>query len=256
MAFGIYEIQIFVMYPILIVAFLFVGYRVYKRNPGQRINAYFALFFAIIGGSLIPNVIYLVKVGGEFIVPDATYLVLNNSINLAVNWAWILLLNFVMIVKLSEAEFDTKKQVLFIVVYSVVEAVLFLLGYYGGIKPKYYVGDTALPLGQTATGDDVVRKPFWELTYGGYGIVTITLMAAIVVLQSVLIFRKFQDPAVKRRFSLFIVGLCVLYYLGLGNYLANTELLGESFRTVHSYLTLLIIPDAWLMYAGVGKEID
>ncbi|MHA1730555.1 MAG: hypothetical protein ACTSU5_01355 [Promethearchaeota archaeon] len=229
----------------MIFMFIFIGYRILSRNRAL-LNFQFALFFLVSGSSLIINVIYMFTSGGTYIINDDVYIVLNNLVNICVNSAWIFLYCFIMMVKKSEVEFTKKKQLLYILIFLALLSVLLFIP--GGVTPKSY---------NLSSEPVTYRRPLWSMTYFTYGIIVFLGLAVVALFQAIKVYGKFQDPSVKRKFLLFIIGMVMLTFLVSNNYLTNAEILGESYRSLSSYLTILIIiPSNIFIYYGVGKRID
>lgn len=240
MAFGLYEFQIYILYPILITMIIFLGVRVLQRKRAN-INLVFSLFFLITGVSLIFNLIYMINDGTTYLIPDAQYVWWNNAINVAVSCSWIFLYCFVMIVKKSEVEFTPKKQLAHIALYVALMCVLFVIP--DGVQPTTY---------DLTAG--VSRRPLWSAVYALYGIALVSVVAIASIVQTIIVYRNFEDQTVKKKFLYIIAGLVLLYIMHTGNYVANAEFFGPGYRDIQTYVTILIIPSVILLYLGMGKK--
>jgi len=161
----------------------------------------------------------------------------------SVLFSQVLLLIFVLIVRYSQAEINKQKQVLWIVVAALVGIGGFLIGWLGLGSG---VGITEPP-----TNDNV---PVWEWYYSLYIFIASGIFILLTIINAYLVRKSFSDVTMRKRFTYFLIGISLLFWLFGGNPWANLEA-SSTFRTIFGISALVIIPAAILLYLSLGKEV-
>lgn len=225
--FTVYVLQGFVG-----VLFLYLAFKILKRDT-KRLNLIFSGFYLSAAAAVFLNFIYA-PLTDEFIV-----LILNSMTNYCFFFAPIFLLVFDLILLKSEKVITTKKQLIIIIGYGVI--LFFMLLIPGGVTINASTN----------------WKPVWSVPFFIYLIVVMTGIAVGPGLYfSIQIMKKFEDEQLKKKWKFFMIGLIGVFVFTYGILVSNT-LNDDTFRTIWSYISFLIVLIfPYLMYYGVGKQIE
>ncbi len=225
-------IQIYIVQLGMGIIYIIFGLMILRRDT-KRLNQLFSTFYLLSASATIVNVVYvslnvnpLVK-----ILHFITYYLFC--------FAMVYLLIFTLIVLKSEKVFTVKKHNLIAIIYGGALLVLAPIGWYGGI-----------------TIDASTNwKPVWSLTFLIYALIVISFCIIPTIYYSVEVYKKFEDEIIKKKWLFYILAIlgyfAILYISSVSNYLND-----PSFRLMTSILGLTLYATAFLLYYGVGKQIE
>jgi hypothetical protein len=225
-------LQIYVVQGLVGVFFLFLAYRILKRDI-KRLNIIFSCFYIIAAAGVFMNFIYAP------LTIESTVLILYYITIFCFLFSPIFLLVLELILIKSEKVIDTKKQLIIIGIYGVLLICMIFI-----------------PNGVTINAN-TDWKPVWSVAYFLYTIIILTIGAIVPGLYySTIIYKNFEDPKLKKKWQYFIIGLCGLYVLVYGTLISNTLNI-QAVRLIWTIISLiLVIFPPYLMYYGVGKQIE
>lgn len=224
-------LQVYVLQLGMGIFLLIMGLLILKRDK-KKLNAVLSMYFFFVFAGTLLNVIYAPLTD----IPIATFL--SYMTVFCLMFSMVFLLAFNLIILRSEKLFDTKKQLVLITVYGA----LLLLG-------------MLIP-------DGIIIKesneyiPYWTLPYYAY-ITTIAVIGAIIptLYTSLKIYTHFKDPDLKRKWRYYILGISAYFIdsqaISFANYLND-----PTFRLIWNIIALTLFISAYLIYYGVGKQIE
>jgi len=214
------------------IIYIIFGLIILRRDT-KRLNQLFSTFYLLAASATILNVIYvsftlnpLVK-----ILHFITYYLFC--------FAMVYLLIFTLIVLKSEKVFTVKKHNLIAVIYGGLLLGLAPIGWYGGI-----------------TIDASTNwRPVWSLAFLVYALIVISACILPTLYYSIEVYKKFEDEIIKKKWLFYILAIigyfAILYLTSISNYLNN-----PSFRLFTSIAGLTLFATAYLLYYGVGRQIE
>ncbi len=231
-------ITIYVAQGLVCAWFAYLAYKILKRDR-KRLNVIFSGFYisAVIG--LIFNFIY-----GP-IAHEGTILVLSYLTYFGVFYSPVFLVVFDLILLKSEKVITSFKQWLIFIAFGIFMAcmIFFILNLDWGVR----------------VNEDTEWSPEWQLPFFLYVIIGESLFGIIPILYlSFLIYNKFEDEQLKRKWKYFIFGffalIIFLYGIFITNFLASR---GINVRTALGAIGLISgIIGGYLMYNGVGRQLE
>ncbi|MHA1507643.1 MAG: hypothetical protein ACTSO6_02945 [Promethearchaeota archaeon] len=229
-------ITVYIAQGVILVAFLYLAIKILLRDR-KRLNVIFAgLYISPVIGFLI-NFLYA-PMTDEFIV-----LILNLFTNFGIFYAPIFIVVFDLILLKSEKIISTSKQLIILLIYGIAMfGMIFFI----------FIPDFGVTINQ-GTG----WSPEWSLPFFLYVISVETIGALIPSLYfSFQIYKKFEDEVLKRKWRFFIYGFIALmifmYAIFVSNYLANATIR----LLIGAIGIILALLGGFLMYFGVGKQIE
>ncbi len=225
-------IQVYVLQGIIAAFFLYLAYKILKRDT-KRLNLMFSLGFISSAIGILINFIYA-PLTNEAVVVVLYYI----SIFVMFLFGAFFVVFVLMLLK-SEKVITTKKQAIFIIIYFVAE-----------------LCSVFIPDGITINAS-TEWKPVWSVVFFVYFIAVIVILGLIPTLYySIQINKRFEDELIKKKWKYFIYGIIGIYAFAIGTLFSNT-LNVQAFRTIWSLIALiLVIASPLLMYYGVGRQIE
>ena len=224
---------IYIAQGIVFAVFLYLAIKILRRDK-KRLNVIFAGFY------ISPVIGFFIN----FIYGPLTYvplvLFLNYLTNFGIFYSPIFLVVFDLILLKSEKVINTAKQALILVGFGIVMfCMIFFI-----ITPGYGV-----TLDETLT-------PVWSVPFFLYLVFTELIVTITIFYLSLLIYKKFQDEALKQKWKSFIYGFLCLIVFMYGIFVSNTLNI-PTFR-IGMGLTgiILAIISAFLIYRGVGRQLE
>ncbi|KKM17517.1 hypothetical protein LCGC14_1674950 [marine sediment metagenome] len=202
------------------------------RRGTKRINIYLSCFYLSAGIGGIINIIYANLFQGVlvYILHFITYYILC--------FAMVFLLIFVLILLKPVNKFKFKTQMLILVIFGLL--LLGLLTFPDGIT-----------INQSTNW-----KPSWSWSFFIYSTV---ICSAVVILPtsyySLRIYMKFDNRFLKKKWKFFQIGMYAYFFLFYGTSLSNT-LNTDLFRLIWSLVSLPTLLASYLLYYGVGKQLE
>jgi hypothetical protein len=215
-----------------IIYFIF-GLIILRRDT-KRLNQLFSTFYILAASATIINVIYV-----SFTI-NPLVKILHFITYYLFCFAIVYLLIFTLIVLRSEKIFTETKHNLIAVIYGGLLLGLAPIGWYGGITID-------------ASTD---WRPVWSLLFLIYALIVISVCAIIPTIYfSIEVYKKFEDEIIKKKWAYYILAIMdyfiILYLTSISNYLNN-----PAFRLFTSITGLSLYATAYLLYYGVGKQIE
>jgi len=224
-------LQIYIIQGGFALFFLYMAYVVLKRGK-KKSNLYLSGFYlsSTIGGTI--NIIY------ANIFDETIVYVLHFITYYLLCFSMVFLLIFVLIV-LKPPNFINKRiQFLILVLYSVSLLVLLLIP--GGI----------------IIDQSTNWKPNWSWSFL---IISILVCSSIVIFPtsyySMKIYGKLGNIQLKKKWKYFLIGVSAYFFLFYGTSLSNT-LNHDTFRLLWSIISLPTLIALYLIYYGVGRQLD
>lgn len=224
-------LQIYIIQGGFALFFLYMAYVVLKRGK-KKSNLYLSSFYlsSTIGGTI--NIIY------ANIFDETIVYVLHFITYYLFCFSMVFLLIFVLIV-LKPPNFINKRiQFLILVLYSVSLLVLLLIP--GGI----------------IIDQSTNWKPNWSWSFL---IISIIVCSSIVIFPtsyySMKIYGKIGNIQLKKKWKYFLIGVSAYFFLYYGTSLSNT-LNHDTFRLLWSIISLPTLIALYLIYYGVGRQLD
>jgi hypothetical protein len=221
---------------LLFVFFIFLAYKILKRDR-KRLNLIFSGFFlSAVVGTLI-NFIY-----GPIDNPEIV-MILNFFTNFGIFYAPIFLVVFDWILLKSEKVITTAKQLVVLIVFGIAMFGMFILLFFPGLGVEI----------NSLTNWSPVWSPYFFL----YVILVETIGAVIPIYYlSLQIYKKFEDQVLQKKWKFFIYGFTALAIFMYGIFVSNT-LNNSTFRIIMGFIGLILaLGGGYLMYYGVGRSLS
>jgi len=223
-------IQVFIGEGIVLAFCIFFSYKILRKDR-TRMKIAFSEFYIFISIGLILNVIYI-ALSDQFIVK-----ILNFLTNFCIFLAAIFLVNFCLLFYYTEEKFNLKKQVILIVIYSIV---LFCMVF--------------IPDGVTidcSSGE--CTPPLWSIPFFLYIFIVLTIFTFIPIsYYSIKILDKFDDEQLKKKWKYFIFGIMFLYAFLYGSLFSNTPAFADVLWAPIGLVFAII--GIYLVYYGIAKS--
>jgi len=221
---------------VILAVFFYLAIRILLRDR-KRLNVIFAGLYLSPAIGILFNWIYAP-------LTDVPIVQLFNFFtNFGTIYAPIFIVVFDLILLKSEKIISTSKQLAILIAYGIV---VLCMGFFLLI-PGFGVTINA--------GTD--WTPVWSIPFFVYVVLVLTCCATIPALYfSIKIYQKFEDEVLKKRWRFFIYGFIALmtfmYAIFVSNTLANAD-----FRLIIGVIGIILaLLGAFLMYFGVGKQIE
>jgi len=214
-----------------------VVYKILKRNPKNRFNQIFSLSYISITVSILIDLILSS-------VADPAHENLVNFLFILVNMCLYTATGFILLSILilygPKKVLENKNQILFVLIYAGLASIYFFI-------PK--------PNAIRISPEGIQYAPKIYLPEFVFNLVFYTSSLSITMFFALKVLRDIKDPKVKKRFLLFIIGICVLYYFPFGIAISN-YIDTEEIRWLHMNLTALSLSSVFLIYYGIGSNLD
>ncbi|MHA1477884.1 MAG: hypothetical protein ACTSPU_06770 [Promethearchaeota archaeon] len=221
---------------VILAIFFYLAIKIILRDR-KRLNVIFAGLYLSAAIGILFNWIY---------APLTDVLIVqlfNFFTNFGNIYAPIFIVVFDLILLKSEKIISTSKQLAILIAYGIV---VFCMGFF------------LLIPGFGVTINTVTDwTPVWSIPFFVYVVLILTCCATIPALYfSIKIYQKFEDEVLKKRWRFFIYGFIALmtfmYAIFISNTLANAD-----FRLIIGVIGIILaLLGAFLMYFGVGKQIE
>ena len=229
-------IRIFTIYVaqgFMCLFFLFLAFKILKRDR-KRLNVIFSGFYISSAIGLIINFIYAP------LTDVSVVLMLNFLTNFFIFYSSIFIVVFNLILLKSEKVITTRKQLTILIVYGI--AMFSMIGF------LFFPG-----FGVTFNEN---WSPIWSFPFFLYVVVIETIGLFPALYLSFQIYKKFEDEVIKKKWKFFIFGLCSILIFLYGIFISNTLDI-DIFRTLIGVVGLILaLLGAYLMYYGVGRQIE
>lgn len=231
-------ITVYLVQGLLFAFFLFLAIKILKRDR-KRLNVIFSGFYLSAAIGLFVNFIYAPLEDTAF---ETVVLILNFITNFGTFYSPIFLVVFNLILLKSEKVITTTKQVMVLIIYGIA---MFCMVFFIFV-PGFGV---TLNLSTNWT-------PVWSMPFFIYVLIIETLAVVPLLYLSIQIYSKFEDINLKKKWRLFIYGLCALIIFMYGIFVSNW-LNVPNFRLIMGIIGLILaIASGYLIYSGVGRQIE
>lgn len=227
-------LTIYVAQGLVFVVFLYLAYRILKRDR-KRLNLIFSGFYIFASLGILFNFIY-----GPIAIIQVV-LILNFMTNFCTFFAPIFFVVFNLILLKSEKIINTTKQFAILLGFGVyMFSMIFFV-----LTPGW---------GVTFNTD---WAPVWYLPFFLYVVIGETVFAIVPILYlSFQVYDKFEDEKLKKKWKFFILGICALIIFMYGIFISNFLNIAIV-RTMLGILGIILaIIGGYLMYNGVGKQLE
>ncbi|MFX1279278.1 MAG: hypothetical protein ACFFA3_07665 [Promethearchaeota archaeon] len=224
-------LQIYVIQGGFALFFLFMAIIVLKRGR-KRINLYLSSFYlsTFIGGTI--NIIY------ANIFNEAVVYVLYFLTYYTLCFSMIFLLIFVMLILKPTNLISRKIQLLILILNSIF--LLSLLIIPGGI----------------VINESTNWKPDWNWMFLFISLIGWSTFVIIPTSHfSLKIYKKMGNFQLRKKWKFFLIGISAYFFLFYGTSLSNT-LNNDTFRLIWSFFSLPTLLALYLIYYGVGRELE
>ncbi|MFX1327210.1 MAG: hypothetical protein ACFE91_03575 [Promethearchaeota archaeon] len=224
-------VQIYIIQGLFALFFLFMAFRVLRRGT-KRLNLYLSSFYLSVTIGGIINMIYATIFDPTivFIMHFMTYYLFCFSM------AFLLIFVLILIKPGKQIKFETQFSIL------IVFGLLIL-------------GLLLIPNG-IIINDRTNWKPDWSWVFLIYSMVVCSIMVIIpTVYYSLKIYIKFENEYLKKKWKYFLFGIYAYFFLYYGTSISNT-LNNDSFRFIWSLISLPTLISLYLIYYGVGRQLE
>lgn len=223
-------ITIYIANGIIFAVFIFLASKILKQGK-KRLNIYFSLFYISVAIGIFFNFIYAPLTDPDLIIK------LNFITNYFIVFGLIFLTVFIILYLKSEEVFTTGKQLAFIIIYGVL--LFFMILIPDGVE----------------ISADTGWAPHWSWFLFIYVILLISIMSTVPSLfYSLKIYKKFEDERLKKKWKLFILGICELFAVLYGTFLTHALNIAIV-RTIWSIGALILsLSGAYFIYDGVARK--
>jgi small neutral amino acid transporter SnatA (MarC family) len=229
-------ITVYIAQGVILVAFLYLAIRILLRDR-KRLNVIFAGLYISPAIGVLINFLYAP------LTDESIVLLLNFVTNFGFFYSPIFIVVFDLMLLKSEKVISTTKQLIILIAYGIA---LFCMLFFLFI-PGFGV----------SIGPSTSWSPVWSLPFFIYVTLVETIGAVIPSLYfSFQIYKKFEDEVLKKKWKSFIYGIIALLTFMYGIFISN--FLGDpTIRLIIGVMGLILaIFGGFLMYFGVGKQIE
>lgn len=224
-------IQIFIIQGLFAVFFIFMAYKIIKRGK-KRLNLYLSCFYLFSGVGGIINMIY------ANLKQEVVVYALHFTTYYLICFALVFVLVFVLILIKPSNTLGTKTQLLIL-----------------SISGILLLGLLLIPNGITIN-TSTNWKPNWSLGFFIYSVIICTFIIIIpTIYYSIRIYSKFENQQLKKKWKYFLMGLFAYFFLYYGTSFSNT-LNSDTFRLIWSLISLPTLIALYLIYYGVGRQLE
>lgn len=228
-------ITIYIAQGLVFAFFLFLSIKILKRDR-KRLNIIFSGFYISPVIGLFINFIY-----GP-LTNEPLVLVLNFLTNFGIFYAPIFLVVFNLILLKSEKVITSNKQLLILILYAIALFCMIIF---------LFIPEFGVTLNESTDW-----SPKWSFPFFIYLLIIESIAVIPVLFLALQIYRKFEDKTLKKKWKFFILGFCALAIFMYGIFVSN-YLNISIFRTIMGVIGLILaIIGGYLMYFGVGRQIE
>ena len=222
-------IQIFLVQGLVGFFFLYLAYRILKRDA-KGLSLILSCFYLSTTIGVVINIIY------AFIYIEIMVLILHFLTYFFLCLSLIFLLLFVIVLTKSEKVMTKKKQIFTLIIFSIV--LLVLLAFPNGIT-----------INETTNW-----KPEWSWPFLIYSFIICTSVIIPTVFYSIKLYLRFEHQELKKKWKYFLIGMFSYYFLYYGTSISNA-LANDTFRIIWSIISLPSLISLYFIYYGVVKQL-
>ncbi|MFX0022948.1 MAG: hypothetical protein ACFE9S_11540 [Candidatus Hermodarchaeota archaeon] len=224
-------IQIYVVQGLFALFFLYMAYVVLRRGR-KTLNIYLSSFYLSVTIGGIINIIY------ANIFVDTIVFVMHFLTYYLFCFSMIFLLIFVLILIKPAKTITPKFQILILSILGLL--ILWLI---------------FIPNGITINAS-TNWKPKWDWIFFLYSILICSCLIIVpTIYYSIKIYKKFENDYLRKKWIYFLIGISAYFFLYYGTSLSNT-LNDDTFRLIWSLISLPTLISLYLIYYGVGRQLE
>ena len=230
-------ITVYVAQGFICFFFIFLAYKILKRDR-KRLNIIFSGFYLSAAFGLFMNFIYAPLDPLEF---EPVILFMNYITNFGIFYSIIFLVVFDLILLKSEKVVTLKKQLVILITYAIAMFCMILF---------VYVEELGISI------DTESWSPHWMPAFFLYLLIIESIPTGLFFYFSFQIYKKFEDEQLRKKWKFFIFGATALIIFMYGIFVSNF-LNDSTFRLVMGAIGLILaIAGGYLMYNGVGRQLE
>lgn len=224
-------IQIYFVQGGVALFYLYMAYIVLKRGR-KPLHIYLSSFYLSTTIGAIINMIYA-------IIFDPTIVYIMHFLTYYLFcFSMVFLLIFVLILVKPAKKIKFKLQLAIMIIFGVL--IFGLLLFPSGI----------------VINETTNWKPDWSWSFFIYSIVVCTSIVILPTLYySIRIYIKFENEFLKKKWKYFLIGICTYFFIYYGTSFSNT-LNNDTFRFIWSLISLPTLISLYLIYYGVGRQLE
>jgi len=223
-------IQIFLVQGLSGLFYLFIAYRILKRES-KGLNLLLSGAYLSVAFGVIINMIY------AFILIESVVRILHFLTYYLLCLSLIFLLIFVLIVDKSDKVITPKIQLVLIIAFGVL-----LLG-------LWFIPNGIIINASTEW------KPEWSWTFLTFSFIICSSIAIVPTTYfSLKLYFKFENKELKKKWKYFLVGIFAYFFLFYGTTISNT-LADPTFRLIWSIASLPMLISLYFAYYGIAKQL-
>lgn len=228
-------ITVYIAQGLMFGMFIYLAYKILKRDRKQ-LNVIFAGFYIFVAISLFINFIYAPITDVDVV------LIMNFITNFFAFYSPIFILVSELILLKSKNVISIGKQFVLLISYGIAMFCMMIF---------LFIEDWGVVIGPPEW------TPHWMIPFFIY----VVIVASIIIVGPSLylsykIYKKFSDDLLKKKWKFFTFGLCAIYSFMYSIFISNTLNI-PTFRTIIGIISLiLIITGGYLMYIGVGRQLE
>ncbi len=244
-------IQVFAIYGFMVVITLTIACIVLARNPKNRINRNFFLFYFFTALGLIINIAYR-ALNDPVLNPW-----MNRGTVFFTMFGIVFLLIFNIIINKSQTIFTHGRAVLYVILWAIACSGVFWIDYftgYNGVQWDYGPDTPGLQDDPIIGGTGI---PVWSTMFTLYAIILAQGLFVITLIVVFKIYRKFSDKKLKRKYISSIIAIIFFDWIMVGGFLNNWQLIQDNtpgFSTVFFYSSALVLPAVVLLWLGTRRQ--
>lgn len=226
-------VQVYVVFLVGGIFFLYLAFKILRRGK-KNINLVISAFFISNFLGAIFNVIYA---SITTISDEPTVVALHFITYFLFSFAQIFLLIYNLIILKSEQIITEKRQ-------------LCIMGIFGCLL----LGLIFIP-GGIRINESTHYRPQWNLPFFLYAnIICISIAIIPTIYTSILIYKKFDDRELKKRWIFYFIGIIMIYieWFGVGVMILIND---PELRALWNIYDLTVFISVYFIYYGVGRQL-
>lgn len=230
-------IYIYIIFGFLIIYFLLIGVKIYKRDSDNYLSKILVCFYHLIATAFIVNLIYAS-------LRDPAFQLLVNHLNILTIFLICFAMGFLLLFGLSlyfPVLMNSKKKIsIFLSIYFIACLFLFLIP--NGVQ---------VPISNTGKQS----FPIWNFAFSSYVFLIFFVSLFLTIIFSIKTYKKFRTPLLAKRMRYFILGTLIMSYFGIAACIFN--FLNIYFLRILNLIVsfILLFPGSFFLYIGIGEEI-
>lgn len=223
-------INVYIGQGLVFAYFIFLTIKILQRDK-KKLNLILSGYYIFIAVGLIINFIYAPLSNPEIIK------ILNSLTNFFVFFGMIFLFLYNLILYRAPKSIRPFYLLIIIIIYGILLSFIFFIP--GGVQ----------------IDPSTNWKPVWSVLFFVYLIIVVSSVCIIPsLLLSVLLYKRFQNENIKKRWRCFILGISGVYFIMYCTMISNT-LNDPNFRFISAIISISMFLWGYLMYYGVGRGI-